>query len=196
MSPIIMTSMLSRLLTISAPEKGVLTCLGFRSALTRVMNSFSKKYDLIQKGKGSQLAGSDLREGLTAVISVKLQNPQFEGQTKTKLGNSEMKGIVDSLLDEGLTDYVETNPKVGKLIVQKALAAQRVREAARKAQDLARRKTSLESTNATWKAGRIVLIKIRPTANSSWLRGILRVVLPNKGVIVISKRFYPFVVRS
>ncbi len=119
---------------------------GFRTALTRVMNSFAKKYDLIQKGKANPLTGNDLREGLTAVISVKLQNPQFEGQTKTKLGNSEIKGITDSLVDEGLTDFIETNPKVGKLIIAKALAAQRVREAARKAQDLARRKTSLEST--------------------------------------------------
>lgn len=119
---------------------------GFRSALTRVMNSFAKKYDLMKKDKGAQLTGNDLREGLTAIISVKLSNPQFEGQTKTKLGNSEVKGIVDSLLDEGLSDYVETNPKVGKLIINKALEAQRVREAARKAQDLARRKSALEST--------------------------------------------------
>ena len=85
---------------------------GFRTALTRVINSFAKKYDLIKKDKSSALTGQDLREGLTAVISVKLQNPQFEGQTKTKLGNSEIKGIVDSLLDEGLTDYIETNPKL------------------------------------------------------------------------------------
>ncbi|MEK9727416.1 MAG: DNA topoisomerase (ATP-hydrolyzing) subunit B [Candidatus Margulisiibacteriota bacterium] len=119
---------------------------GFRTALTRVINSFAKKYDLIKKDKSSALTGQDLREGLTAVISVKLQNPQFEGQTKTKLGNSEIKGVVDSLLDEGLTDYIETNPKVAKLIITKALQAQRVREAARKAQDLARRKSSLEST--------------------------------------------------
>jgi DNA gyrase subunit B len=119
---------------------------GFRTALTRVINSFAKKYDLIKKDKNNALTGQDLREGLTAVISVKLQNPQFEGQTKTKLGNSEIKGIVDSLLDEGLTDYIETNPKVAKLIITKALQAQRVREAARKAQDLARRKSSLEST--------------------------------------------------
>ena len=94
--------------------------------------------------KSNSLSGNDLREGLTAVISVKLPNPQFEGQTKTKLGNSEIKGLVDSMVDESLSDYVESNPKVGKVIVQK-VAAQRVREAAR-AQDLARRKTSLEST--------------------------------------------------
>lgn len=119
---------------------------GFRTAMTRVMNSFSKKYELVKKDKESQLTGPDLREGLTAVISVKLSDPQFEGQTKTKLGNSEVKGIVDSLVDEGLSDFIETNPRVGKLIIGKALEAKRVREAARKAQDLARRKSALEST--------------------------------------------------
>jgi DNA gyrase subunit B len=118
---------------------------GFRTALTRVINAFAKKYDLV-KDKKTAFSGADLREGLTAVISVKLPHPQFEGQTKTKLGNSEIKGIVDSMTDEGLSDFIETNPKVGKLIINKALIAQRVREATRKAQDLARRKTSLEST--------------------------------------------------
>lgn len=118
---------------------------GFRTALTRVINNFAKKYDLV-KDKKSGFTGADLREGLTAVISVKLANPQFEGQTKTKLGNAEVRGIVDSLVDEGLADFVETNPKVGRLIVNKALIAQRVREATRKAQELVRRKSSLEST--------------------------------------------------
>ncbi|NQY73323.1 MAG: DNA topoisomerase (ATP-hydrolyzing) subunit B [Candidatus Margulisbacteria bacterium] len=118
---------------------------GFRTALTRAINSFAKKFDL-QKDKKTSLTGADLREGLVAVISVRLEHPQFEGQTKTKLGNSEVKGIVDSLVDSGLSDYIETNPKIGRLIVQKATIAQRVREATRKAQDLARRKTSLEST--------------------------------------------------
>jgi DNA gyrase subunit B len=118
---------------------------GFRSALTRVINSFAKKYDLL-KDKTKPLTGTDLREGLTAIISVKLRDPQFEGQTKTKLGNSEVKGIVDSLIDEALSDYIETQPKVGKAIVAKGLLAQQVREASRKAQELVRRKTSLEST--------------------------------------------------
>lgn len=118
---------------------------GFRTALTRCINAFAKKYDLL-KDKGSSFTGNDLREGLTAVISVKLQNPQFEGQTKTKLGNSEVKGIVDSLVDEGLSDFLETNPKFARAICNKALIAQRVREATRKAQELVRRKSSLEST--------------------------------------------------
>jgi len=121
---------------------------GFRSALTRVMNNFTKKHDIIkEKDKNaSNLSGDDLREGLTAIISVRLPNPQFEGQTKSKLGNTDIRGIVDSLVDEGLSDYIETNPRVGKLIVNKALIAQRVREATRKAQELVRRKSALEST--------------------------------------------------
>jgi DNA gyrase subunit B len=118
---------------------------GFRTALTRVINAFAKKYELI-KEKDNAFSGNDLKEGLTAVISVRLPNPQFEGQTKTKLGNSEVKGIVDSLVDEGLTDFIEANPRIAKQIVNKALIAQRVREATRKAQELVRRKTSLEST--------------------------------------------------
>jgi DNA gyrase subunit B len=118
---------------------------GFRTALTRVINSFAKKYDLI-KDKTKNFSGNDLKEGLTAVISVKLPHPQFEGQTKTKLGNSELKGIVDSMVDESLTDAIETTPKIAKLIINKAVIAQRVREATRRAQDLARRKSSLEST--------------------------------------------------
>jgi len=118
---------------------------GFRTALTRVVNAFAKKYELI-KDKDAPFSGNDLKEGLTAVISVRLPNPQFEGQTKTKLGNSEVKGIVDSLVDEGLTDFIEANPRYARQIVNKAQIAQRVREAARKAQELVRRKTSLEST--------------------------------------------------
>ncbi|MFC1770787.1 DNA topoisomerase (ATP-hydrolyzing) subunit B [Candidatus Margulisiibacteriota bacterium] len=118
---------------------------GFRTALTRVINAFAKKYDLV-KDKKTGFTGNDLKEGLTAVISIKLPNPQFEGQTKTKLGNAEIKGVVDSMTDEGLSDYIETHPKIGKQIINKALIAQRVREATRKAQDLARRKSSLEST--------------------------------------------------
>ncbi len=126
-------------------KEGGTHLIGFKTALTRVMNNFAKKYDLI-KDKKMMFVGNDLREGLTAVISVKLQNPQFEGQTKSKLGNTEIKGIVDSLVDEGLSDFIEAKPNVGKLIVNKAMIAQRVREATRKAQDLARRKSSLEST--------------------------------------------------
>ena len=131
------------------------------------------------------MSGNDLKEGLAAVISVKLGN-QFEGQTKTKLGNSS-KGIVDSLVDEGLSDYVETNPKVGKLIVNKALIAQRVREAAKKSR-LTRRKSTLESTTLPGKLAD-ALIEIPLIAKSILLRVTQRVVQPNKAVIEIFRQF-------
>lgn len=117
---------------------------GFRSALTRSLNSFGKKFKLF-KGEET-LSGNDVREGLTAIISVKLPNPQFEGQTKSKLGNGEIRGIVDSIVDEGLSNYLERDPNGAKAIINKSLMALHVRDAVRKAQDLARRKTALEST--------------------------------------------------
>ncbi len=118
---------------------------GFRTALTRSINNFAKKYDLIKK-KDEVFSGTDVREGLTVIVSVKVPEPQFEGQTKSKLGNSEVKGIVDSVVDEGLSDALEVNPAVGRAIVNKCLTALRVRNATRQAQELARRKTALDST--------------------------------------------------
>ncbi len=116
--------------------------VGFKAALTRVANEYIKKNSL---GKGdAKLSGEDIREGLTAIISVKITEPQFEGQTKTKLGNSEVKGIVKSMVSEGLSEYMEENPKVATAILQKALDAQRAREAAKKARELTRRKNALE----------------------------------------------------
>ncbi len=117
---------------------------GFRSALTRCFNDYAKKNNLV---KGDmQFAGEDIREGLTAIISVKLTNPQFEGQTKTKLGNSDVQGIVSSLVGEGLDDYLEENPAEARKIIDKALQAYQAREAARKARELTRRKSALENT--------------------------------------------------
>ena len=116
--------------------------VGFKTALTRAMNDYLRKSAAI-KGVES-LSGEDIREGLTAVISVKLQDPLFEGQTKTKLGNADVRGVVESLVSERLGTYLEENPSVGKGIMEKAAAAARAREAARKARDLARRKTALE----------------------------------------------------
>jgi len=116
---------------------------GFRSALTRSINDYGRKYNLIKENE-SNLSGDDVREGLTAIISVKLRFPQFEGQTKTKLGNSEMKGIVESVVYEGLSEYMEENPPVARQIVEKCLMASRAREAARKARELTRRKNALE----------------------------------------------------
>ncbi|AGB49269.1 DNA gyrase, B subunit [Methanomethylovorans hollandica DSM 15978] len=116
--------------------------VGFKAALTRVANDYIKKNNL---AKGDdKLSGEDIREGLTAIINVKLTEPQFEGQTKTKLGNSDVKGIVESMVSEGLAEFMEENPKVANAILQKALDAQRAREAAKKARELTRRKNALD----------------------------------------------------
>ncbi len=120
--------------------------VGFKSALTRVINNYANAHNLV-KDLSENISGEDTREGLCAVLSLKMRNPQFEGQTKTKLGNSEIKGIVESLVNEQLTTYFEENPTVAKKIVQKCLDAARAREAARKARELARRKSVLESTS-------------------------------------------------
>ncbi|UCC44188.1 MAG: DNA topoisomerase (ATP-hydrolyzing) subunit B [Candidatus Zixiibacteriota bacterium] len=117
---------------------------GFRTALTRSINHYATRNKLLKNGHAT-LIGEDSREGLTAVIAVKLRDPQFEGQTKTKLGNSEIKGIVESITNENLGDYFEENPPVGKKIVEKLVAAATAREAARKAKELTRRKTALDS---------------------------------------------------
>jgi DNA gyrase subunit B len=117
--------------------------IGFRSALTRTLSHYADKEGLTAKAKIS-VSGEDVREGLTAIISVKMPDPQFEGQTKTKLGNSEVKGIVESIVGEGLREFFEENPSVARKIVEKMLAAARAREAARKARELARRKSILD----------------------------------------------------
>lgn len=118
---------------------------GFRSALTRTINEYARKFNLL-KEKENNLAGEDTREGLSAIISVKLPNPQFEGQTKGKLGNSEVRGVVDSILYEELFAYMEQNPKVAKIIVEKGISASRAREAARRARETVRKSTFLENT--------------------------------------------------
>ncbi len=120
--------------------------VGFKTALTRTFNNYAYKNNLIKEGKIS-LTGDDFREGLTAVLSIKVAEPQFEGQTKTKLGNSETKSAVETLVGEKLSEYLEENPSVGKKIIEKCLRAAEVREAARKARDLARRKNALDSMN-------------------------------------------------
>lgn len=119
--------------------------LGFKSALTRVFNDYAKKYGFL-KENDKNLSGEDIREGLTAVVSVKLTDPQFEGQTKTKLGNSEVRGIVDNVVGDGVGTFLEENPSVGKIVIEKALLASRAREAARKARELTR-KSVLERTS-------------------------------------------------
>lgn len=119
---------------------------GFKSALTKAFNDYGKKYNYI-KENDKALSGEDVREGLTAVVSVKLTNPQFEGQTKTKLGNTEIRGIVDNVVYEGVMAFLEENPSVSKIIFDKALTAARAREAARRARELTRRKNVLENTS-------------------------------------------------
>lgn len=118
---------------------------GFKTALTRVVNEYSRKYNIL-KENDSNLAGEDIREGVTAVVSIKLMEPQFEGQTKTKLGNSEIRGIVDSAVSSETSFFLEENPSIAKKIVDKSLNAYRAREAAKKARELTRRKSVLESS--------------------------------------------------
>ncbi|MBI1933387.1 MAG: DNA topoisomerase (ATP-hydrolyzing) subunit B [Ignavibacteriales bacterium] len=119
--------------------------VGFKTALTRTFNNYAAKNKLIKENSKVTLTGDDFREGLTAVISVKVMEPQFEGQTKTKLGNSEVKSIVESIVGEKLADYLEENPAIGRKIIDKCLRAAEAREAARKARDLVRRKSALDS---------------------------------------------------
>ncbi|WP_040413527.1 DNA topoisomerase (ATP-hydrolyzing) subunit B [Desulfosporosinus sp. OT] len=119
---------------------------GFKSALTRVVNDYARKNNII-KAADSNLTGDDIREGLTAVISVKVPDPQFEGQTKTKLGNSEIRGIVDSATGEGLSTFLEENPAIARKFIDKSVQAARARDAARKARELTRRKSALEGTS-------------------------------------------------
>ncbi|HND78400.1 MAG TPA: DNA topoisomerase (ATP-hydrolyzing) subunit B, partial [bacterium] len=119
---------------------------GFRTALTRTLNNYATKNNLVKEKEGISIQGDDTREGLTAIISVKIAEPQFEGQTKTKLGNSEVKGIVEQAVGEGLMEFLEKSPGVAKQIIDKCLQAARAREAARKARDLTRKKNMLESS--------------------------------------------------
>ena len=119
---------------------------GFKRAFTRVINDYARKYNLLKDGDRN-FSGEDVREGLTAIISVKVRNAQFEGQTKTRLGNTEIKGLVDGILADKFTTYLEENPAIAKAIVEKAISASRARDAAKKARDLVRRKTAMESAS-------------------------------------------------
>ena len=127
---------------ISTPEGGT-HLQGFRNALTKTFNDYARANKIL-KDNDQNLSGEDIREGLTAIVSVKIEDPQFEGQTKQKLGNSEARGAVDNIVTEKLTIYLEQNPSVAKTICEKSILAQRAREAARKAKDLTRRKTALD----------------------------------------------------
>ncbi len=129
-----------------ATHEGGTHLQGFKSALTSVVNDYAKKHNML-KDSDSNLSGEDVREGLTAIISVKLTDPQFEGQTKTKLGNSFMRSMVDGLVRAAFSEFLEEHPSQAKIIIDKCMTAQRAREAAKKARELTRRKTVLESTS-------------------------------------------------
>ena len=127
---------------ITTPEGGT-HIIGFRNALTKVFNEYARKNKLLRDSEPN-LTGEDIREGLTAIISVKIEDPQFEGQTKQKLGNSEARSAVDGIVSRQLEIYLEQNPAVAKLTIEKSVLAQRARDAARKARDLTRRKSALD----------------------------------------------------
>ena len=127
---------------INTPEGGT-HLVGFRNALTKTFNDYARNNKLLKESE-TNLTGDDIREGLTAIVSVKIEDPQFEGQTKQKLGNTEARSAVDNIVSEQLTYFLEQNPTVAKLICEKSILAQRARDAARKARDLTRRKTALE----------------------------------------------------
>lgn len=129
---------------INTPDGGT-HLVGFKSGLTKTLNDYGKKAGII-KDADKKLSGEDVREGITAVVSIKVEDPQFEGQTKAKLGTSEAKGAVESVLSEYLTYFLEENPNIGKTIIEKGMMASRARDAARKARELVRRKTGLENT--------------------------------------------------
>ena len=124
-------------------EEGGTHLSGFKQAMTRTINDYARKIGALKDGE-ENLSGDDVREGMTAVISIKIQEPQFEGQTKTKLGNSEIRPIVDNLVSEGLGEFFEENPVIAKRIVEKSILSARARMAARKARELTRRKSALE----------------------------------------------------
>ena len=130
---------------IITPEGGT-HIAGFRAALTKIFNAYARDNKIL-KDNDEALSGEDIREGMTAIVSVKIEEPQFEGQTKQKLGNSEARGAVDSIVSEKLTYFLEQNPQIAKLICEKSIQSQRAREAARKARDLTRRKNVLESNS-------------------------------------------------
>ena len=128
---------------INTPEGGM-HLVGFRNAVTKTFNEYARKNKIL-KDSDQNLSGEDIREGITAIISVKIEDPQFEGQTKQKLGNAEARGATDSIVSEQLTYFLEQNPVIAKKICEKSILSQRAREAARKARDLSRRKTALDS---------------------------------------------------
>ena len=168
---------------------------GYRSAITRGINVVAKRNGLIKENAQVTLRGEDVREGLTSVVSVKMANPQFEGQTKMRLGNSAVKGIVDSLVYAALTEYFDENPGVLKIIVEKALSAAKAREAARNARELARRKSSLESAGLPGKLSDCSERDPKRARSISW-KGTLPVAAPSRAGTGSSRQSFPSGERS
>lgn len=177
---------------IKTPEGGT-HLTGFRNSLTKTFNDYARKNKIL-KDSDQGLSGDDIREGLTAIVSVKIEDPQFEGQTKQKLGNTVARGAVDSIVSEQLTYFLEQNPAVAKSICEKSLLAQRAREAARKARDLTRRKTALESTSLPGKLADCS-DKDPKIVRYISLREIQPVVLQRLQEAVLHRQSFHFVVR-
>ncbi len=160
---------------------------GFRSALTRTLNKYARDKGLL-KEKEENLEGEDVREGLAAVISVKLQNPQFEGQTKAKLGNPPIAGLVESTVNAKLAEFLEENPTDARQIVNKAIAASRARLAARKARELTRRKSALDGDVSAGQARRLLDQRPRVGASSSSSRATRPAAPPSRAATAASRR--------
>ncbi len=161
--------------------------LGFKVALTRLVNDYARRLNML-KENDANLAGEDIREGMTAVISVKVPEPQFEGQTKTKLGNTEVRGIVDTVVGEGLGTFLEENPTMARRVIDKTVKAARAREAARKARELTRNLMRWKKLPclANWP---IVPLKTQAFPNYTWWKATPPAVLPSKAEIGGRKRF-------
>ena len=160
---------------------------GFKSALTRTINDVAKRRDFLKK-EGFTLSGEDVREGLTCVLHVKVREPQFEGQTKTKLGNCEVEGIVKTVVNEQLGNYLEEHPPVARNIIEKAVSAARAREAARKARDLVRKKSGAGERGAPRQAGRLHATTTRRCASSTWSRATPPAAAPSRAGSGSSRR--------
>ena len=160
---------------------------GFRAALTRTLNAYARNKGLL-KEKDDNLAGEDVREGLTAVISVKLHDPQFEGQTKTKLGNPPIRGLVEETVNRKLAEFLEENPGDARRIISKAIDASRARDAARKARDLTRRKSALENSTLPGKLADCTVKDPRDWPSSSWSRATPPAARPSRRATATPRR--------
>lgn len=175
-------------------EEGGTHLSGFRKALTRTINAYARKTNMLKENEDA-LSGDDVREGLTAVLSLKVQNPQFESQTKIKLGNSEVMPIVDNLVGDTLAEFMEENPQVAKKLVEKAIIAARARLAARKARELTRRKNAMDLGGLP---GKLADCKSRTLRipRFIWSKVIPQAAVPSRAVTVISRLFCRCVVKS